>query len=159
NQQSHAHAHGDHAHGHGHAGGVLGFLQSLVKPHSHDSADKVDAALESHERGIWAVKVSLVALGLTAVFQLLIALSSGSVALFADTIHNFSDALTAVPLWIAFVFGRRLASRRYTYGYGRAEDLAGVFIVLMIVLSAGLAAWEAVQRLLNPQPMEHIGWV
>lgn len=84
---------------------------------------------------------------------------SGSVALLADTVHNFSDALTAVPLWIAFSIGRRASNKRYTYGYGRAEDLAGVFVVAMIALSAGLTGWESFQRLLRPQPIEHLGWV
>jgi cation diffusion facilitator family transporter len=86
-------------------------------------------------------------------------LASGSVALLADTVHNVSDALTALPLWIAFVVGRRAANRRYTYGYGRAEDLAGLFIVAMIALSAVIAAVEAVRRLINPVPVEHLGWV
>ena len=89
----------------------------------------MDSALEASSDGIRAVKVSLAGLGVTAVLQLLLVLATGSVALLADTIHNFSDALTAIPLWIAFALGRRVANRRYTYGYGRAEDLAGVFIV------------------------------
>jgi cation diffusion facilitator family transporter len=84
---------------------------------------------------------------------------SGSVALLADTIHNFSDALTAVPLWIAFVLGRRAASRRFTYGFGRAEDLAGVFIVLMILFSALVAGYESYQKIINPQPLSNVGWV
>ena len=102
-------------------------------PHSHDATDSVDDALESSATGIRAVKISLVALGVTALAQAVIVVLSGSVALAADTIHNFSDALTAVPLWIAFVFGTRAATRRYTYGFGRAEDLAGLFVVAMIV--------------------------
>src|SRR5829696_3081029 len=144
-RSGHPHPHGDHGHehdhggdgdhGHAHATGIRGFLESLFKPHSHHSADKVDTALESSERGIWALKISLLGLGATALFQVAIVIISGSVALLADTVHNFSDALTAVPLWIAFVVGRRAASRRYTYGYGRAEDLAGLFIVAMIALS------------------------
>jgi cation diffusion facilitator family transporter len=129
----------------------------VVRPHSHDAADSVDAALESADEGIRAVKISLVALGATAVTQALVVVLTGSVALLADTVHNFSDALTAVPLWIAFALGRRAASRRYTYGYGRAEDLAGVFIVAMIALSAVVAGYEAVRRLLDPQPVTHIG--
>src|SRR4029453_3375646 len=101
-----------------------------------DAADSVDAALESNAEGIRALKISLVVLMATAVAQLVVVLVTGSVALLADTVHNFSDALTAVPLWIAFALGRRAASRRYTYGYGRAEDLAGLFIRGMIPLSA-----------------------
>ena len=154
------HGHGDQGdHGHAHAGGIRGFFQSLFVPHSHDSADKLDSALQSSERGIWALKVSLLGLGATALFQVAIVFLSGSVALLADTVHNFSDALTSVPLWIAFVVGRRATSRRYTYGYGRAEDLAGLFIVAMITLSAVVAAWESIARLLHPQPIENIGWV
>ncbi len=89
--------------------------------------------------------------------QLAVVIVSGSVGLLADTIHNFSDALTAIPLWIAFVLGRRAPTRRLTYGYGRAEDLAGLFIVAMILLSALLAVWESVDRLLSPRPVEHLG--
>jgi cation diffusion facilitator family transporter len=80
------------------------------------------------------------------------------VALLADTIHNFSDALTALPLWVAFVIGRRPPSKQYTYGYGRAEDLAGVFIVAMIALSAVVAGYESVRRIIDPAPLTH-PWV
>jgi cation diffusion facilitator family transporter len=79
--------------------------------------------------------------------------------LLADTIHNFSDALTAIPLGIAFILGRRLATRRYTYGYGRAEDLAGAIIVLMIFASALVAGYESYQKIINPKPLENVGWV
>ena len=150
--QSHGHGHG---HGHGaRAGGLVGMLREWVRPHSHDAADSVDPELEGSAEGIRAVKISLVGLGLTAVLQLLVVVLSGSVALLADTIHNFSDALTAVPLWLAFAVGRRAPTRRYTYGFGRAEDLAGVFVVVMIALSAVLAGAESVRRLLDPQPIE-----
>jgi Co/Zn/Cd efflux system component len=91
---------------------VKGFVLSLFRPHSHDAADSVDSALEASTEGIRAVKISLVALGLTAVAQLIVVLITGSVALLADTIHNFSDALTAIPLWVAFVLSRRPANRR-----------------------------------------------
>jgi len=155
------HRHGDDGldvHQHEHAGGVKGFFLSIFRPHSHDAADSVDTALESSAKGIRAVKISLAGLGVTAIAQLVVVLITGSVALLADTIHNFSDALTAIPLWIAFVLGRRAATRRYTYGYGRAEDLAGVFIVAMIALSSILAGYEAIRRLLDPQPITY-PWV
>lgn len=154
----HTHDHG-HDHGHDHPGGLLGWLGGLFRPHSHDAADSVDSALESSAQGIRAVKISLVGLAVTAVLQFLVVLISGSVALLADTIHNLSDALTAVPLWIAFAIGRRAANRRYTYGYGRAEDLAGLFVVAMIVLSAVVAAVEAIRRLLHPASVDHLAWV
>lgn len=157
----HDHPHGDHAHevhDHEDATGSTGVVLSVLRPHSHDAADSVDSALEASREGIRAVRTSLAALFLTAVAQLAVVMVTGSVALLADTIHNFSDALTAIPLWIAFVLGRRAATRRYTYGYGRAEDLAGVFIVAMIALSAALAAYEAVRRIVDPQPLSH-PWV
>jgi cation diffusion facilitator family transporter len=151
--------HGEHAHPHAHAGGFKGWLQELFVPHSHDSADSIDTALETSSQGIRAVKVSLLGLGATSLFQLVIVMVSGSVALLADTIHNFSDALTAVPLWIAFLLGRRAATRTYTYGFGRAEDLAGLFIVAMIALSAVVAAVESIRRFFEPQPVQNLGWV
>jgi cation diffusion facilitator family transporter len=127
--------------------------------HNHDHSHAVDDTLRDSDAGIRAVKLSLVVLSLTAAAQLAIVVLSGSVALFADTVHNFSDALTAVPLWIAFAMSRRAATRRYTYGFGRVEDLAGLFVVAMIVVSAVVAAVEAVRRLVDPVPLTHLGWV
>ena len=160
----HGHEHGhrhDHAeeHGHSHPTGLKGFLYGLFVPHSHDAADSIDDALEASKEGVRALKISLFILLGTSVLQLAVVLVSGSVALLADTIHNFSDALTAVPLWIAFVLGRRVASRRYTFGFGRAEDLAGLFIVAVVVLSAIVAAWQSIDRLFNPQPLHNLWWV
>jgi cation diffusion facilitator family transporter len=154
----HDHDHEVHAHDHDHeaAPGVGGRLRHFLSPHGHDPAAGFDSALESSRKGVLAVKVSLLALMLTAVLQLLIVFQTGSTALLADTIHNFSDALTAVPLWVAFVIGRRAANRRYTYGYGRAEDLAGLFVVVMIALSALLVAWESLQRLFDPAPISDL---
>jgi cation diffusion facilitator family transporter len=124
--------------------------------HSHDPGDSLDDALTGDARGIRALKVSLLGLGITAIAQLAVVLVTGSVALLADTIHNFSDALTAIPLWIAFALGARAANRRYTYGYRRAEDLAGLFVLLMIAASAALAAYESISRLVSPQPITGI---
>ena len=104
----------------------------MFAPHSHDPSDSVDDALTGSREGIRAVKISLAALAVTAVAQLVVAYASGSVAVLADTIHNFADASTAIPLWLAFSIGRKPANRRYTYGYGRAEDLAGVFVLLFV---------------------------
>ena len=117
----------------------------------------MDSALESSSRGIRALVISFSGLMVTAVIQALLVLLTGSVSLIADTIHNFSDALTAVPLFIAFRLGRRAATRRYTYGYRRAEDLAGLFIVLMIFASAVVVLWESVDRLFNPRELEYLG--
>ena len=154
----HVHEHG-HQHDHSHSHGGWGAVRGLFAPHSHDAADSLDSALESSAAGIRAVKISLLVLGLTTVVQIAIVVVSGSVALAADTIHNFSDALTAVPLWIAFALGAKAATRRYTYGFGRVEDLAGLFVVGMITLSAIVAGYEAVQRLIHPQMIDHVGWV
>ena len=161
---SHVHA---HEHGHGradgaddeHRQGVWGALGELFRPHAHDAADSMDTALEASEQGLRAVKMSFAALAVTALVQLLLIVATGSVALLADTVHNFSDALTAVPLFIAFRLSRRPANRRYTYGYRRAEDLAGLFVIAMITLSAVIAAFEAVDRLIHPRPPEHLGWL
>jgi cation diffusion facilitator family transporter len=134
-------------------------LKHLVAPHSHDSADKVDAALEGSREGLRALWLSLAGLGLTAALQAVVVYWSHSVALLGDTLHNVADALTALPLGLAFVIGRRPPNRRYTYGYGRAEDLAGIVIVAFIAASAAVAGYEAVQRLLHPAPVSHLAAV
>jgi len=131
----HTHHHGDQAHDHGHSSGGV---------------------LETSRQGVRAVWVSVVALGLTAALQSVVVVWTGSVALLSDTLHNAADALTAVPLGVAFVVGRRQATRRYTYGFGRAEDLAGLAIVLVIAASAVLAGWQVVERLLHPQQVSAI---
>lgn len=154
-EPDHDHDHADHDH----HGGLRGWLAELFRPHSHGyQATALDPAM-SNARGLWAVKVSLLALLATAIFQVFIVAISGSVALLADTIHNFSDALTAIPLGLAFVLARRARNRRYTYGYGRAEDLAGAVIVLMILLSAIEVFYQSFQKLVNPEPVRELGWV
>jgi cation diffusion facilitator family transporter len=148
-----------HAHVHDHPGHVKGIVRDIFAPHSHDATDSIDTALESSRRGLRAVRISFAALVLTSLLQLAVILVSGSVALLADTIHNFSDALTAIPLFIAFTLARRPPTRRYTYGYGRAEDLAGLFVIAMITLSAAIAATEAIRRLITPETIDYLGWV
>jgi cation diffusion facilitator family transporter len=137
------HHHHDHGgHGHGHAGG-----------HGH-SHGVVDPSIASTDRGLWALKWSFVGLIVTASIQVVVVVLSGSVALLADTIHNVADAATAIPLGIAFLLARRGATRQFSYGLGRVEDLAGLLIILTITASAAVAAYEAVRRLLHPQPVE-----
>jgi cation diffusion facilitator family transporter len=145
----------DHDHGHEHAArrGAGGRAWRLPRPHSHEPAPQVDSALEASAEGMRVLWVSLAILAGTAAAQAAVAAVSGSVALLGDTLHNAADALTAVPLGIAFIVGRRPPNRRYTYGYGRAEDLAGVAIVLLIAASSALAGWQAVTRLAHPRPV------
>jgi cation diffusion facilitator family transporter len=113
----------------------------------------------SSARGIWAVKWSFVGLFATAIFQLGVALMSGSVALLADTIHNFGDAATALPLGVAFMLARRRPTHRFTYGYGRAEDLAGVMVILTILFSAVIAGYQSIERFFHPQTVNHVSAV
>jgi len=115
--------------------------------------------LEASRAGLRALWISFGALMITAVAQAVLVAFTGSVALLGDTLHNLADALTAVPLGIAFLLGRRAATRRFTYGLGRAEDLAGLLILLVITASAGLAAWQAIARLIAPQDVTNVGWV
>ena len=138
-----------HDHGHDHA-----------HEHRHDHTHgMIDPSIATTGRGLWAVKWSFVGLMATAALQLVVVILSGSVALLADTIHNFGDAATAIPLAVAFWFARRKPSRRFTFGYGRVEDLAGVAIVLTILASAIIAGYQSIQRLLDPQEISHLGAV
>lgn len=130
-----------HEHGHGHTHGAI------------------DPSVVSHERGLWAVKWSFCWLMVTAVIQVAIVIVSNSVALLADTVHNFGDAATAIPLGIAFLFARLKPSKRFTYGYGRMEDLAGVAVVLIILFSAIVAGYESIRRFIHPEQVNHLGAV
>ena len=134
-KHKHSHNH-PHEHGHTHGG--------------------IDPSIVSHERGLWVVKWSFVGLMATAIFQFFVVIASNSIALMADTIHNFADEATAVPLGIAFLFARLKPSKKFTYGYGRVEDLAGVAVVLIILFSAIVAGYEAVQRFIHPKPVSHL---
>jgi cation diffusion facilitator family transporter len=157
---AHHHQHHDVDHDHDHNTGWLGRLRDLLSEmvggHSHDASDQIDSALESNAAGRRALLISLVGLGVTAVLQAGVVVLSGSVALLGDTLHNVADALTAVPLLVAFTLARRPPNTRYTYGYGRAEDLGGLFVIAMIALSSVLAAYEAIDRLLHPRQVSHL---
>ena len=128
----------------------------VATPHSHDAADKLDSAMEASAEGMRTLWIGLGVLGATALLQAVVVVLSGSVALLGDTIHNVADALTALPLGVAFILGRRAPTRRYTYGYGRAEDLAGIAIVVTIAASSALAAFTAVDRLVHPRGVSHL---
>lgn len=150
----------DQGHGHKPASSRVERLRARVghltaHEHDHDHPSR-SAILDTGAVGIRATKVSLVGLGLTALIQAVIVLVSGSVALLSDTLHNLTDALTAIPLWIAFALGRRPATRNYTYGFNRLEDWAGLVIVIAIAVSAGLVIWESAQRLVEPRLIDQI---
>jgi cation diffusion facilitator family transporter len=178
NGHEHGHDHDhdhDHQHGHSHSGhsqshehhhhhddslwGIIaGALHLPGYGHTHDRPAQSDP-LYTNELGIRTVKWALAALGLTTILQIIIYMTSGSVALLADTVHNLGDALNSVPLWIAFVLARRVGNKRYNYGYGRAEDIAGLLIVVSIGFSAGYILWESIQKFINPEPPDHLPWV
>jgi cation diffusion facilitator family transporter len=130
------HHHGDHNHGHTH--GV------------------VDSSIATTTEGLWALKWSFVVLMATGLLQAAVVFVSGSVGLLADTIHNFGDAATAIPLGIAFLFARKRPNKRFTFGYGRIEDLAGVTIVFTILFSALVAGYESIDRFFHPQDISHL---
>ncbi len=146
--ESHGHDH-PHDGGHSHKAGKRGGSHG----HTHGA---IDPSILTTEKGIWALKWSFVGLFITAILQAVVVWYTGSVALLADTIHNFSDATTAIPLWIAFAIGLWKPTKRFTYGFGRVEDLAGVFIVLAILVSAILAGYESIKRIYAPQEVTYL---
>ena len=148
--EDHDHDHGDHDHGSSLWSRLSHGVSEQFGAHSHDAADQLDDVLEVDAQGRRALFISLVALALTAIIQAVVVVVSGSVALLGDTLHNVADALTAIPLLVAFRLATRPATKRYTYGFGRAEDLAGLFVIAMIALSSALAAYEAIDRLIHP---------
>ena len=136
---THAHEHVKHDHDHNHG-------EHDEKGHGHEHG-KVDADLYGNREGLRAVQISTAGMLLVSVIQFAIAWIGGSAGLFADALHNFGDVFTTIALWIAFVISNRAANQRYTYGYYRSEDLAGIFIVLIIIASATASAVESVQKL------------
>ena len=144
-REQRAHTHNDE-HQHNHEHGEHGHEHNGHGKHGHEHG-KVDADLYGNRAGLRAVQISTAGMLLVSLIQLSIALYGGSAGLFADALHNLGDVLTTVALWIAFVFSNRAANGRYTYGYYRAEDLAGVFIVLVIIASAVAGAVESILKL------------
>lgn len=151
-----------HDHSHGHGASAAGWhrvwhaASAALGGHSHDASEQIDEALEADAAGRRALLFSLAGLGITALIQAAVVVVSGSVALLGDTLHNLADALTAVPLLVAFALARRPPTKRLTYGYGRAEDLGGLFVVAMIALSSVLAAYESIRRLIHPHHVSHL---
>ncbi len=151
--------------GHEHPEGIIGWIGAVLHlpgfDHDHGDTDSVivDEAVRDNNLGIITLWVSLGLLWLTTVFQVIIYYFSNSVALLADTGHNFVDALNSIPLLIAFYLARRAATRRFSYGFGRAEDIAGIFIVLSIVYSAGHIMFESFRRFFQPFPLENLGLI
>lgn len=159
--QPHNHKHDDGHHRH-HDGGLWGLISTVfhLHGHSHQHGELVaDQTFVDNQEGIRVVWLALAALTITSLLQIVIVAWSGSVALLADTIHNIGDGLNSVPLLMAFYLARRAATRRYTYGFGKAEDVAGIFIVLSIAISAGVVFYESIQKFINPEPMSNLGWV
>ena len=158
------HHHHDHSHDHHHGGNILVKIAAALHlpgfTHDHSHHDLAgDRAFLDNRLAVRTVWIALIALGLTTALQIVIYIASGSVALLADTVHNLGDALNSIPLLFAFYVARRAANKRYTYGYGRLEDIAGVFIVISIGFSAAYIIYESVQRLLNPLPLENLEWI
>lgn len=147
-----------HNQGKGWRGRLLGVLH--LYRHDHEHGDLIsDQAFSDDGEGIRTVWAALATLMITSLIQIVIVLASGSVALLADTIHNVGDGLNSVPLLIAFYLARRAATRRYTYGFSRAEDVAGIFIVLSIAFSAGVIFYESIRKFFHPEPISNLGWV
>jgi cation diffusion facilitator family transporter len=148
-----------HGHGHGHGHRLWGKVRHVLVPHSHDANESIQLAEEASGHGIRAAWIGLAGMMATATVQMVIVAVSGSIALLADTLHNLGHAVTTIPLVVAFRIGRRAASKRYNYGYRRAEDLVGLLIGVVIALSAAIIIWESIDALINPRPLTNLWWV
>lgn len=155
--------HGDHGHGdhgdHDHGDGFWAKVKHAVVPHSHDAMAAIQTAEEARSDGIRTAWIGLAGMMVTAVLQVFIVAISGSLALLADTVHNFGHAVTTIPLVIAFKIGAWAPNARYPFGYRRSEDVVGIFIAFIIFLTAVYIAYEAINALVNPRPLTNLGWV
>lgn len=147
------------AHAHDHPAGLWARVKHTLVPHAHDANDAIQTAEESTRAGIRTAWIGLAGMMATAITQIFIVAISGSIALLADTIHNLGHAATTIPLIMAFRLGRRAPTKRYPFGYRRAEDLVGLFISAIIALTIVLILWESINALLNPRPLTNIWWV
>jgi cation diffusion facilitator family transporter len=154
----HDHDH-EHQHQHEHEHGAWARVRHAFTPHSHDHTEAIQSADEASSLGIRAAWFSLAGMGATASVQIVIVALSGSMALLADTVHNLGHLATTIPLILAFRLGRRAPTRRYSYGFRRAEDLVGLLIGVVIAASVALIIWESVKALTDPRPLTHLGWV
>lgn len=162
----HGHDHGDHGHSHGdgdhdhmHGTGLWAQIKHAITPHSHDASEAIQTAEEARTDGIRTAWIGLVGMLVVAAAQVFIVAISGSVGLLADTVHSLGHAVTTIPLIIAFRIGARQATKRYPYGYRRAEDLVGILICLVIFASAMIILWESIRALTNPRPLTNLVWV
>ena len=148
-----------HTHAHDHAGHDHGEDSHGGRSHEGHSHGVIDPSIATSERGLWATKWSGIILVAIALIELAVFAATGSTALLADLIHNFGDAATVIPLWIAFAMARRRPSAGFSFGYGRAEDLAGVAVVIALFANAIIAGYESFYRLLHPEPIHYLGLV
>ena len=156
--QDHGHGH-EHGHGHAHGSGLFAKMKHTLIPHAHDANEAIQTAEEASKDGIRTAWIGLAGMMATAIGQLVIVAISGSIALLADTIHNVGHAATTIPLIIAFRLGRRAATKKYPYGYRRAEDLVGLFISLVIIATIVIIVIESIDALVNPRQLTNLGWV
>lgn len=155
------HIHHEHHHPHPDGRLLRKIAAALHLPgFGHDHLDPAaDEVIYQNKLGLRTIKLSLWILGITTGLQFVIYILSGSVALLADTVHNLGDTLNSVPLLIAFILAKRLPNKRFTYGYGRAEDVAGLLIVFSIGFSAVYILWQSIDKLIHPEPLSRLGWL
>jgi cation diffusion facilitator family transporter len=150
---THEHVHDEHEHIHQHDGYEHAEDEHGGHGHTHGT---INPDLYGNKAGLRAVQISTAGMLLVSIIQFVIAIIGNSAGLYADALHNTGDVLTTIALWIAFALSRRAANQRYTYGYYRAEDLAGVFIVLVIIASAVASAIESINKLTSGTPPTQI---